>query len=371
MGLSTAIRIPFNDLSRAACADDEVAQAVDRVVRSGRYLLGEETECFERELAGYLGVGEVVAVASGTDALELALTALAATGREVLTAANAGGYAAIAARRRGSSVRFVDVAEDDLLLRPDGVERALTPRTGVVVVTHLYGKMARVREIRALCHERGVRVLEDCAQAAGARIDGALAGSIGDAAAFSFYPTKNLGALGDGGAVATSDPALARRVRRLRQYGWGEKYEVVEDRGANSRLDEVQAAVLRTRLSRLDASNRRRRAIARRYADAVAGTSLRMVGGDGEDHVAHLAVVRSPSRERLAAALATHGVGTAVHYPLPDHRQAVPLGVAEQGLPVTERACGEVLSLPCFPELGDEEVDGVCSALQAVVESLP
>jgi dTDP-3-amino-2,3,6-trideoxy-4-keto-D-glucose/dTDP-3-amino-3,4,6-trideoxy-alpha-D-glucose/dTDP-2,6-dideoxy-D-kanosamine transaminase len=368
MSLSAVIPIPFNDLRRAVDASDEVAQAVERVARSGRYLLGEETACLERELADYLGVGEVVAVASGTDALELALTALAVPGQEIITAANAGGYAAVAARRCGLTVRFADVEENDLLLAPGAVERALTPRTSAVVVTHLYGKMARVEEIRELCRSRGVRVLEDCAQAAGARTAGVLAGSVGDAAAFSFYPTKNLGALGDGGAVATSDGALAARVRRLRQYGWSAKYEIAEDRGGNSRLDEIQAAVLRTRLPHLDTANLRRREIARRYADAVADTPLRMVHGDGEDYVAHLAVVRTPRRERLATALGAHGIGTAIHYPRPDHKQ-VALGALEQSLPVTERACGEVLSLPCFPELGDGEVDGVCSVLRVVAES--
>jgi aminotransferase EvaB len=367
--MSTVIPIPFNDLSRAARMDDEIALAVERVTQSGRYLLGEETARLEVELACYLGVGDVVSVASGTAALELALTVLAAPGQEILTAANAGGYAAIAARRRGLSLRFADVEDDGLLLTPEGVERALTPNTRVVVLTHLYGKMARVQEICALCHSRGVRVLEDCAQVTGARREGALAGSVGDAAAFSFYPTKTLGALGDGGAVATSDRTLAQRVRRLRQYGWGAKYEVVEEGGMNSRLDEIQAAVLRTRLRRLDASNRRRRAIARRYAEATADTALRMVHSDGEDYVAHLAVIRTPQRERLAAELGAHGVGTAVHYPYPDHKQVM-LGVSGQILPVTERACEEVLSLPCFPELSEEEVDSVCSALRDAAESL-
>ncbi len=358
---------PFNDLCRAAQADDELALAVERVARSGRYLLGEQTDGLERELAGYLDVGAVVAVASGTDALELALTALAAPGEEVLTVANAGGYAAIAARRCGLSVRFVDVDERDLLVSPDALERAIGERTRVVVVTHLYGKMARVGEIRELCRARGVRVLEDCAQAIGARADGASAGSVGDAAAFSFYPTKNLGALGDGGAVATSDRTIAERVRRLRQYGWQVKYEIAEDRGGNSRLDEIQAAALRVRLPGLDGANRRRREIAARYAAAVAGSPVRMAQDGGEDYVAHLAVIRAPDRGRIARALAERGVGTAIHYPLPDHRQPV-LGRSEQSLPVSERACEEVLSLPCFPELTEAEVESVCSALRAAVE---
>ena len=370
MSLSTTpIQIPFNDLRRAVDAREEVAVAVERVARSGRYLLGEETACLERELADYLGVAEVVAVASGTDALELALRVLALPEEEVLTAANAGAYATVAARRCGLRVRFVDVDDGDLLLSPEAVESALTDATSVVVVTHLYGKMARVEEIRELCHARGVCVLEDCAQAAGARTAGIRAGAVGDAAAFSFYPTKNLGALGDAGAVATSDGSLARRIRRLRQYGWESKYEIVEAHGGNSRPDEMQAAVLRARLPRLEQANRRRRAIARRYADAVAGTELRMVHEDGEDYVAHLAVIRTRRRQWLERELAARGVGTAIHYPRPDHRQAA-LGAADQMLPVTERACEEVLSLPCFPELSDDEVDGVCAALRAAAEEM-
>jgi dTDP-3-amino-2,3,6-trideoxy-4-keto-D-glucose/dTDP-3-amino-3,4,6-trideoxy-alpha-D-glucose/dTDP-2,6-dideoxy-D-kanosamine transaminase len=362
--------IPFNDLRRAANQDGEVQAAVERVTRSGRYLLGEETESFERELASYLGVGHVVGVASGTDALELALVALGGTpGREVVTAANAGGYSTIAARRRDLRVRFADVDSRDLLLTPRTVEQALTPRTKVVVVTHLYGKMAPVTAIRDLCHSRGVRLLEDCAQVPGARAGGHFAGSIGDAAAFSFYPTKNLGAMGDGGAVVSSDEEIARRARRLRQYGWGVKYKIEEAGGRNSRLDEIQAAVLRARLPKLDKWNQRRREIARRYAQTLASTPIEMVHEGGEDYVAHLAVIRSPQRSQLAEALGAHGIGTAIHYPIPDHRQAA-IGATEIALPATEAASEQVLSIPCFPELENDEVDTICSVLHEVARSL-
>ncbi len=362
--------IPFNDLRRAGAHQDDVVSAVGRVIRSGRYLLGEETESFERELAGYLGVTHVIGVASGTDALELALAALGgAPNREVLTAANAGGYGTMAARRRNLRISFADVEDENLLLSPRTVEQALTPRTGVVIATHLYGKMADVAAIRELCHARDIRLLEDCAQAAGARVGEHFAGAIGDAAAFSFYPTKNLGGIGDSGAVVTSDDAVAHRARRLRQYGWGAKYRVEESGGGNSRIDEIQAAALRVRLSKLDRANERRRAIARRYAQALASTPLEMVHDDGEDFVAHLAVVRSHDRPRLASALDAQGIGTAIHYPIPDHRQAA-IGSPETVLPVTEAASEEVLSLPCFPELEDSELDAICSVLQDVAESL-
>jgi dTDP-3-amino-2,3,6-trideoxy-4-keto-D-glucose/dTDP-3-amino-3,4,6-trideoxy-alpha-D-glucose/dTDP-2,6-dideoxy-D-kanosamine transaminase len=362
--------IPFNDLRRAVLADGEIMEAVERVTRSGWYLLGEETSAFEGELAGYLQVSHVVSVASGTDALELALTALGCgPGQEVVTAANAGGYTTTAARRLGLRVRFADVDVDDLLLTPQTVEEALTPHTAVVVVTHLYGKMAPVAAIREVCHAHGVRVLEDCAQAAGARADGRPAGSIGDAAAFSFYPTKNLGALGDGGAVVTSEEETAQRVRRLRQYGWGAKYRVEEDGGRNSRLDEIQAAVLRVRLRKLDGWNRRRREIVARYADALSLTPVDMVHDGDEDYVAHLAVIRTSRRAELAGALRARGIATDVHYPVPDHRQPA-IGAPEVDLPVTEAASEQVLSLPCFPALEQREVDYICSTLAGVVASL-
>jgi aminotransferase EvaB len=364
------IDIPLNDLRRAVRADGEITEAVERVVRSGWYLLGRETSAFEHELADYLGVNYAVGVASGTDALELALAALVdGPGQEVITAANAGGYSATAARRRGLTVRFADVDAEELLLTPRTVEKALTPRTAVVVVTHLYGKMAQVSAIRDLCHAHGARVLEDCAQAAGARAEGRLAGSIGDAGAFSFYPTKNLGALGDGGAVVTSEEEIARRVRRLRQYGWDSKYQVEEDGGRNSRLDEIQAAVLRVRLRKLDKWNRQRREIVGRYANVLSSTPIEMVQDGVEDYVAHLAVIRTPRRAELAARLRTRGIATDIHYPIPDHRQPV-VGVPEVSLPVTEAASEQVLSLPCFPELEHREVDAICSVLAEIAVSL-
>ncbi|HST56608.1 MAG TPA: DegT/DnrJ/EryC1/StrS family aminotransferase [Solirubrobacteraceae bacterium] len=355
--------IPFNDLRRTAEVDEDTAAAVERVVRSGWYLLGEETSAFEREFADYLGTDHAIGLASGTDALELALAALGcATGQEVLTAANAGGYSTCAARRRGLHVRYADVDESSLLLTAETVAQALTARTTVVVVTHLYGKMADVAAICDVCHPRGIRVLEDCAQAAGARTNGSLAGSVADAGAFSFYPTKNLAALGDAGAVVTSDDDVAESVRRLRQYGWGAKYKVQQDGGRNSRVDEIQAAALRVRLRELDGRNRRRREIAARYAQALADTSAQMVHTGEQDYVAHLAVLRSPRRDELAAALRAEGIGSEIHYPVPDHRQAV-IGAPSVSLPVSEAASQQVLSLPCFPELEQWELDTICFVL--------
>ena len=368
--MSATLSIPLNDLRRGVLADEEVAAAVDRVTRSGWYLLGEETSAFESELAEYLGVSHAVGVASGTDALELALTALGGgPGRELVTAANAGGYSALAARRCGMRVRFADVEDGDLLVSPRTIAEALTPRTSIVVVTHLYGKMAPVAAVCELCHSRGIAVIEDCAQAAGAHASGCHAGGFGDAAAFSFYPTKNLGAIGDAGAVVTCDDEVASRARRLRQYGWGAKYHVEEDGGRNSRLDEIQAAVLRVRLRRLDELNRRRRDIARRYADALSAGPAAMAQDGGGDYVAHLAVVRTPRRTAFAEGLRERGVSTAIHYPLPDHRQQI-IGAPRISLPVTEAASEQILTLPGFPELEHEEIEIVCQALSEVAESL-
>jgi dTDP-3-amino-2,3,6-trideoxy-4-keto-D-glucose/dTDP-3-amino-3,4,6-trideoxy-alpha-D-glucose/dTDP-2,6-dideoxy-D-kanosamine transaminase len=362
------MRVPFNDLARADGA--AAAAAVQRVIERGWYLLGEETEGFERELAAYLGVGDVVTVASGTDALVLALAALGTSaGDEVVTAANAGGYTTNAALQRGMVPRYADVEEDNLLMSRKTVEAALGPRTAAVVVTHLYGKMAPIESIRDLCDERGVPLVEDCAQAAGARAAGGSAGSFGDAAAFSFYPTKNLGALGDGGAVATDRPEVAERVRRLRQYGWGSKYRVSERGGRNSRIDELQCAVLRGRLGALEAGNARRREVCGRYAEALAGTPVGMMHDGGSDFVGHLAVARTADRAAFAAALRERGVATDVHYPVPDHRQPA-LADPAVSLPVTERAADEVLSLPCFPELTDGEVDHVCAAIHDAARAL-
>ena len=367
--MATSTKIPVNDLRRSwAAASPDVRAAVARVIESGWYVHGPEHAAFESELAQYLGVGHVAGVASGTDALALAMLAVGCEpGSEVVTAANAGGYASIAAAQIGSRVTYCDVDADTLLMTERTVGRALGPSTKAVVVTHLYGNVADVAAIVALCRPRGVAVLEDCAQAIGAADStGRRVGTLGEAAAFSFYPTKNLGAVGDGGAVATSDAAIAARVKSLRQYGWSTKYRVTDRMGRNSRLDEIQAAVLRISLPRVDDLNRRRREIARRYAEASAGGSVHVVTGAGCETVAHLGVVRTADREGLRSLMHDQGIETDIHYPVPDHRQPgleAPLRVTD--LSECERASDEILTLPCFPELTDEEVDRVASAIAA------
>ena len=360
--------VPMNDLVRGFNSHhEELTEAVVRVAQSGWYVHGPEHEAFQREFAEFVGVGHCVGVANGTDALELAIRAVG-EGRNgrVLTAANAGGYTTTAARRAGRGVSYADVDPTHLCLTARSVEPVLDG-VAICVVTHLYGRMAPIEQIVELCHDRDVAVIEDCAQSVGAERDGRKAGSFGDAATFSFYPTKNLGALGDGGAIGTSDPGLAASLIRLRQYGWTSKYSIGVDGGRNSRLDEMQAAVLRTRLPHLRAWSERRRQIIKRYAAAAHGSSLTILPVAGEDHVGHLAVGLTRFRDEVAAKLAVAGVRTDVHYPIPDHLQpAFAEEFASVSLPVTEQTTGQVISLPCFAELTDAEVEQVCDALRSL-----
>lgn len=357
-------RIPLNDLSRGITRDRDLLEAAARrVIESGYVVMGSHHKMFEEALAGYLGVAAAVGVASGTDALELAIKASMPEGkRTVLTAANAGGYTSTAARRAGYRLAYADVDADSLCLTAETVEKALTADVGVVVVTHLYGNLTDIERLVDVCHQRGIRVVEDCAQAIGARRGERMAGSFGDLAAISFYPTKNLGALGDGGAIVTNDGDLARKIAQLRQYGWAAKYDVAVPGGVNSRLDEIQAAFLLARLPMLDAHNARRRSIVSRYVAAAQGGPLKVLPADGDHHVAHLAVAVVPDRKAAVEHFAQHGVNTDVHFPVPDHLQPG-FEVEAHHLPVTERAAREVLSLPCFPELTDEEVQAVCEAI--------
>jgi aminotransferase EvaB len=357
--------IPVADPGRAVRAERRLLEStLARVLDSNRYVLAGEVESFEHELADYIGVAHCVGVASGTDALELAMRALGCEpGDELVTAANAGFYSSAAAAAIGVQVRYADIDPTTLMLSPATVAPVLTESTKVVVVTHLYGQVADVSGILDVCRPRGVRVLEDCAQAAGAR----LAGSLGDASAFSFYPTKNLAALGDGGAVATDDASVAGRVRSLRQYGWAAKYEVAAAGGRNSRLDEIQAAVLRARLPLLDDANERRRRVVRAYEAALPSRHARLVTRGEDGSAPHLAVVHVDDRNRVRGRLEAAGVGTDVHYPVADHRQPI-WGdrYSAVSLPVTEHAVDHVLTLPCHPQLTDDEVAHVAGVLATI-----
>lgn len=363
--------IPFNDLSRtSADVKAEVEAAIARVLASGWFVMGPEHSALEQELSAYFGVDHTVLVGNGTDALELALAAVGVgEGDRVLTVANAGAYTSIAARLLGATPVFCDVSPATLLMTADGVRQVLAgsgKKPRAIVVTHLYGAMAPIREIVAVAREYGVAVVEDCAQSIGATSEGRQSGTFGDIATTSFYPTKNLGALGDGGAVFTRNPDLADSVRRMRQYGWDSKYHIAYDHGRNSRMDELQAAIVRAKLPHLDALNERRRQIHSRYEAAVSG-GLRLVNASSESFTAHLAVLSSDDRAADRESFKQAGIGTDVHYPIPDNKQDFPSARPESvSLPVTERAAQTVFSVPMFPELTDDEVDRICAALAAV-----
>lgn len=345
----------------------DVSAAVARVLSSHWYILGTEVAQFESEFASYVGVRHCVSVANGTDALELGLRALGVrAGDSVVCVANAGFYGSTAARSIGAVPVYVDVDESTLTMCSDALAAALAARPAAVIATHLYGQLADVGRIAGLCRAAGVPLVEDCAQAHGARREGKMAGSSADIGCFSFYPTKNLGAIGDGGAIVTGSDEIASRLRTLRQYGWSSKYEVSSQGGRNSRLDEIQAAVLRHKLPALDRQNLQRRHIARRYNDAFQQLPLRCPASAGEDFVAHLYVVRTPQRDALRSHLRAHGVATDVHYPIPDTRQpAYSNSDVPQLLPVTDAAAQTVVSLPCFPGMTDAEVAQVIAAVQS------
>ncbi|MBS1856328.1 MAG: DegT/DnrJ/EryC1/StrS family aminotransferase [Acidobacteria bacterium] len=363
--------IPFNDLNRTpAPLRAALAAGVQRVLDRGWFILGPECDAFEHEFAAYCGAAHCVSVANGTDALELALRALGiGPGDEVVTAANAGGYSSTAIRLAGAQPRYAEIDPATRNLSAAHLAGAITPRTRAVIATHLYGCMADVAALLEVTQRAGVPLIEDCAQAHGASIAGRKAGTWGAMGCFSFYPTKNLGACGDGGAVIASDAALARRVMSLRQYGWSRKYHSAET-GRNSRMDEMQAAILRAKLPLLDGWNRRRREIAARYSAALAGSAVDCPRGFGDEYVAHLYVIRVARRDETREELKACGIATDVHYPVPDHLQeaASRAGAVPPALPETERAAGEVLTLPCYPELREEEIESIADALRALAE---
>lgn len=356
--------VPLNDLVRGIARDRHLIDAaVQSVLDSAYVILGPQNEALQRTLSDFLGVSSVIGVASGTDALELALKVAMPQGKNtVLTAANAGGYTSTAARRSGYGLCYADVDPDSLCLSEATVAAALNNHVGVVVVTHLYGNLTDMRGLVELCRTNGIRLVEDCAQAIGAERPEGPAGSFGDLATISFYPTKNLGALGDGGAVVTNNPDFAARVKQLRQYGWESKYRVSLEGGINSRLDELQAAVLLARLPLLDELNERRRHIISRYVDAGRGGHLRVLPADGRHHAAHLAVALAPDREAARTHFASQGIATDVHFPVPDHHQPG-FRPEPHTLTVTERVSRQVFSLPCFPEMTEEEIKRVCDAI--------
>lgn len=351
-------------------AKAEIDAAVARVLASGTYIHGPELAAFEREFASYLGAAGAVGVANGTDAIELALRALGVgAGDQVATVANTVTATVAAIVATGAEPVFVDVDEATMLMDPATLATALSAAGGrikAVVPVHLYGLPCDIEAIVALARQHGAQVVEDCAQAHGSRVGSRVVGTFGAAAAFSFYPTKNLGALGDAGAVASPDAAVAERVRLLRQYGWTTRY-VSDVHGRNSRLDELQAAILRVRLARLDAENAHRAKLAAVYRSGLAGAGVRLPEEPaGRTSTWHQFVIRSPHRDAVKARLETKEVFCGVLYPVPIHRQPA---YRQDGvrLPVTERCCAEVLSLPLHPGIDEADVARVCAAVREAV----
>lgn len=366
--------IPFLDVAAMTReVRGTVEQAWEQVLGSSRFIGGEAVEEFEQAWASYCGVAHAVGMGNGTDALQLTLTALGiGPGDEVIVPANTFVATAEAVVQAGATPRFADVSPHTLLLTPGLCEAAITARTRAVIVVHLYGQMPDMDALCQFADKAGIAVIEDAAQAHGATWRGRPAGSIGLAGCFSFYPGKNLGAFGDAGAVVTADASLAKRLRVLRDHGrtLGSHYrhELV---GTNSRLDALQAVVLRAKLPRLDAWNAARQSIATRYAAAFqAGPAITVAEVPGARGVYHLAVARVPQRAELQRRLADMGVHTQIHYPVPCHEHAPYRRYADRPLPVAERAAGEVLSLPMFPHMTDAQVNRVCDAVHRALAGM-
>ena len=356
--------IPFLDLKPGEDAAD-VRAAIERVVTRGWFVLGPELEAFEREFAFATGAAHAVGVNTGTDALSLALrVAGVGPGDEVITAPLSAAYTALAIMMVGARPVFADIDPDRLTLDPRAAEAAVTPRTRAIMPVHLYGQAADMPAIAEVAARHRLIVVEDCCQAHLATCGGRPVGSFGLAAAYSFYPTKNLGALGDGGAITTNDAGLAARLRRVRNGGQSDRYQHAEF-GVNSRLDEMQAAILRARLEWLPGWTEQRRDLAARYRRALAGAPVTVPAEHDPGHVYHLFPVLSQDRAALREHLTARGVETLIHYPIPIPRQPAVASEQPAQCPIADRTCEELLSLPLHPGLTVQAVDEVAAALHA------
>lgn len=346
--------------------------AIARVLESGTYILGREVECFEHRFAKFVGAGHAVGCGNGTDALELALRACGiGAGDLVFTVSHTAVATVAAIERAGATPVLIDIETDGFAMDPAALERAVKSppngRPAAVIPVHLYGEPAALGEIAAIARSRGLRLIEDAAQSHGAEYRGRMTGSIGDFGCFSFYPTKNLGALGDAGGVTTSDAGLAAAAREIREYGWRDRY-VSAVPGINTRLGPLQAAILNVRLDAVAHDNARRQAIAARYDAGLAGLPLKLPPRRAETtHVFHQYVVRSPKRDMLREHLRHAGIGTGIHYPLPVHlhpayQGRVPVGPG--GLCNSEAAARDILSLPIYPQLSEVAVDRVVAVIR-------
>ncbi|OOE00232.1 aminotransferase [Anoxybacillus kestanbolensis] len=355
--------IPFLDLKKINLQyKKEIEAAMARVLESGWYILGKEVEKFEEEFAAYCGTKYAIGVANGLDALTLILKAYGiGEGDEVIVPANTYIATILAVSACGANPVLVEPDINSYNLDPNKIEEKITSKTKAIMVVHLYGQAANMDPINEVAKKYNLKVIEDAAQAHGAKYKGKRVGNLGDAAGFSFYPGKNLGALGDGGAITTNDSELATKLRALRNYGSHIKYENLY-KGVNSRLDELQAAILRVKLPHLDEENEQRRKIAEYYLENIKNPKITLPiveNGDRESHVWHLFVIRTESREHLQKTLEEYGVQTLIHYPIPPHKQEAYSEWNHLSYPITEKIHNEVLSLPISPIITIEEVEKI------------
>ena len=344
----------------------ELFAVVDRMMANGQLVLGQSVESFEESFATFIGVKHCVGVASGTDAIEIALRALGCEGKEVLLVANAAGYGTISCLAIGAIPVYCDVDPKTLLISVESISERVSNKTAAVIVTHLFGTAVDCALVDAAVMAKlgkSIPIIEDCAQAHGAKVGNSRAGAQGTIGCFSFYPTKNLGALGDGGAIVTNDAALAERVKHLRQYGWTARYLQALPGGRNSRLDELQAGFLSVFLPSLDERNAKRRQIVKQYLEGGA-TFVHEAFVNSERNVAHLAVCVVKDRNRFVENMASENIATGVHYPYLDTEFPTTQHLPSFSLPVTEAAKGRIVTLPCFPEMTTSEIETVCQAIK-------
>jgi len=351
---------------------EEIDAAIARVMESGRYILGQEVAAFEQEFAAYIGARYGIGVGSGTEALHIALKACGIQpGDEVITVSHTAVATVAAIQLCGARPVLVDIDPQTLVIDANRIERAITSRTKVILPVHLYGNVADMQTIRSIAERHGLRIVEDCAQSHGATYNGKKSGAWGSVAAFSFYPTKNLGAFGDAGMVVTNDPEFSDRIRLLREYGWRRRY-VSEIPGLNSRLDELQAAILRVKLKHLEQWNEERRKKAEIYTERLAPLGIICPSeGLGVKHVYHLYVIRTKERDALQGFLKKKGIQTLIHYPVPIHLQEAykDLGYRQGDLPVTEQYSLEILSLPLFPGIRESEMEEVIQSIRSFMKN--
>ncbi|MBC7327351.1 DegT/DnrJ/EryC1/StrS family aminotransferase [bacterium] len=368
--------IPLVDLvAQYHTIKDEIDSAISRVLESGRFILGPEVEEFEKSASQYIGTKFGIGVGSGTDAILLALDALGiGEGDEVITTPFTFIATTEAIRRRRAKVVFADIEDDTYNINPSEIEKHLTPKTKAILVVHLYGHPADMEAIMDIAKAHGLKVVEDCAQAFGAEYKGQKVGSIGDVGCFSFFPTKNLGCYGDGGLVTTNDEEVAKKIKSLRVHGATKKYTDYISDGYKSRLDALQAAILRVKLNYIEEWNERRREKARLYNEYLENAGLCLpVEKEGCKHIYYSYVVATQNREKLQKHLKEKGIETAIYYPIPLHLLSIyrDLGYKEGDFPVAEKCAKEVLSLPMYPELKDEDVKFICESILEIYGNTP